>query len=74
MFTSDALNARRPITVNSVPYYFQSSTLTTLTFIIDEIRYVPNMREAGNNEHHTKMEEFNTPSLGCLYPQIYTIA
>jgi hypothetical protein len=30
-----------------------------LTFIFEENRYVPNMREAGNNEHRNKMNEFN---------------
>jgi hypothetical protein len=32
------------------------------------------MREAGNNEYHNKMNEFNTPSLSCLYTQIYIIS
>jgi hypothetical protein len=75
MFKSDALDERRPITVNAVPYYFQSLTLTMLTFIIDEICQCANMREAGNNEYHNKMNEFNNPSsLRRLHTQIYIIS
>jgi hypothetical protein len=66
MFISDALNACRPVTVKSVSYYFQSVTLTMMTFIIEENRYVPNMREAGDNKYRNKMNKFRTPSLGCL--------
>jgi hypothetical protein len=73
MFISDALNARRPVTVNSVSYYFQSLTLTMMTFIIEENRYVPNMCEAGNNEYRNKMNKFRTPSLGSLLTPICNI-